>query len=63
MRTQVRRFDELAADSESDFTNIRDRIWSEASRSSWDQVVQELFRLEEANPLLDSRLDLGDPRR
>ena len=53
---QVRRFDELAADSESDFTNLRDRIWQEASRSPWDQVVQQLFRLEEANPLLDSRL-------
>ena len=53
---QVRRFDEFATQSNSRFGDLRARIWNEDSRSPWDQVVQDLFKLDGANMVLDNRL-------
>jgi hypothetical protein len=55
-RAEVRSFDEHAEDSTTRFGDLRQRIWSDEARSPWDQVAQQIFQLDSANAVIDSRV-------
>ncbi|MAO84044.1 MAG: hypothetical protein CMH50_09225 [Myxococcales bacterium] len=53
--SEVRDHQNHMEESNSRFGDLRERIWSEDARSPWDQVAQEIFELDEINPVIDSR--------
>ncbi len=55
--SEVRAFENHMTESNSRFGDFRERIWSEDARSPWDQVAQEIFELDEINPVIDSRAE------
>ena len=53
--SEVRDHQNHMEESNSRFGDLRERIWSEDARSPWDPVAQEIFELDEINPVIDSR--------
>jgi hypothetical protein len=52
---EIYNFGDNDTGSTSPHPDLRERIWSQNSRSPWDQVVQEILNLDPANPVIDSR--------